>query len=312
MAMTVPGAPDVIRGRDGWLFLGEGTNQCYSYLTGRAPIAANAAWHWRKTIERRNRLFPNCLHLICPEKLAVFPGQVEGLEIDRRRLTTHLAAIERVLYPIEELRQARFEDAFSYPRGDTHFNDLGAFVVTRAVLRAFGMDVAFAPEWGRQLTSGDLAVKFDRPERSETIVLTNGTPVTFQENRIVNHGRIIHFRNGSSKGSPGDKKLLIFGDSFSSGNIAQMMMNFFTEVLFIHTLSADYNMIEKFEPDFILFEFAERFLRSVPADGLCVESLVIQKSIEGQRDAVLRWRGDRGNCTRELVNWTILDKYILE
>lgn len=140
----------VVIGSDGWIFLYEGTNDSYSYLSGVDPVAPRNEYAWIKAIQRRKKLLKNCVHLICPEKLAVFPDKVDGFVLDESRLAVRLRDHFGVVYPINMLRGARARGTESYSKTDTHFNDLGALVAAQACLKALGLSHTFQSVWGSE------------------------------------------------------------------------------------------------------------------------------------------------------------------
>ena len=300
--------PQVIEGNDGWLYLKEGTNQSWSYLTGQLPVDPRVELQWRRTIHRRAAMFPGCLHLICPEKLAVFPEHVACFQLDAKRLGRRLANVDGVLYPVQALHAKQVKGAYSYSKTDTHFSDLGALIAAKAVARHFAVNPQIEAAWSLQRIAGDLGSKLTPVVQSDKLVLTTPLPITVQDNGLTNRGRMITFSNPQAAGG----RLLVFGDSFSGINLGRMLSAFFKEVLFVHSLAADYRVIAQFAPDHILFEFAERFLRDVPADGLSVESLIIQKLIEGSGAAVQAWQNDRSNSTHRFVDWDVVKYYAQE
>lgn len=295
--------PTVLKGINNWLFLREGTNRSLSYLTGTDPISDRMAAKWRRTIFQRQRLFPKCLHVICPEKLAVFPSQCEGITLDQKRLANQLASQNNVIYPLKELKE--IESGFcSYSKTDTHFNDLGAIIVARNALSHFGIEeVDFSPEWTTIKIAGDLGVKQNPVVRSDKVILSNPLPVEQSSNGLNNRGRILYFSNAAAL----KKRILIFGDSFSGINLARMFANFLSEVLFVHSLSADFRVIKQFNPDFLLFELAERFLRDAPCDGTIYEKLLIDKALQGEGEKIFEWRAQTSNPTSQFVDWEIFD-----
>ncbi len=149
----------------------------------------------------------------------------------------------------------------------------------------------------------------NRENKSDKIVLKNPAKVQVNNNGLNNRGRITLYSNETGQSG----RMLIFGDSFSGINLARMLSNFLGEVLFVHSLSIDYNIVRKFNPDFILFEFAERFLREHPCDGLAIEHLIIEKILSGETDRVKKWKESSSvdNSTSRYVDWETLNHVIM-
>lgn len=293
----------VLVGNDGWLFLNEGTNKSYSYLTGQEPIPHPMAMRWIRSIEWRQKLFPDCVHLICPEKLAVYPNKLAETQLSPARLACLLRDKHGAIYPCNELSEISIDAGATYSKTDTHFSDLGAFEAIRIVMSNLNIPINFVPEWSSISIIGDLGNKMVPVLRSQKVILKNPHPVTVSDNGLNNRGRITHFQNNLNN----QGRMLIFGDSFSGINLARMAANFVTEVLFVHSLAVDFRIIEKFRPDMVVFEFAERFLREAPQDGLPVEKLIIDKMLSGEASKVEAWRKMPENPTLQFVDWDMID-----
>ena len=294
--------PEVLIGTSGWLFLNEGNNLSYSYLTGAAPVSEKVGNIWRSTIERRLRFEVPVAHLICPEKLAVFPDKYQGASLDENRLSLQLCSYDSVIYPDENLRQL-VDDVETYPRTDTHFNEAGALIFAERVLSIFGLEWRFDARWRSHETVGDLGGKLETCPIGKSIALSNRWPVEFFDNGLKNRGRVCLYKNGKAS----HNRLLVFGDSFSGQNLNYILSGAFKELLFVHSLSADLSVVEKFNPDFILFELAERFLRVPPSDGISLASLLLPKLNTSERDALLAWRNNVDNPTWQYMDWNIFD-----
>lgn len=294
---------DVIAGSDEWLFLNQGSNASLAYLSGSLPIATDTADSWFSTIRKRKNLFPKSICLICPEKLAVFPERVPELILDERRLALRLASTQGVVYPANQLNKARALGLYSYPKSDTHFSDLGAWVVARLIAAQFEHYSDLNPRWAAVDIQGDLGYKLTPVATSKKIVLTNVNPdLHAYDNGLRNRGRISLYKNEKSpKG-----KLLLFGDSFSGINLAKMLSIFFGEVLFVHSLSIDFALLSKFNPDYLVTQFAERFLRERPVDGIQIESLILNQAINNPI-SVGKWRERQSDLTLSYIDWKVLD-----
>lgn len=297
--------PDVIVGRDGWLFLDEGSNDSASYLTGARPVERAVQDSWHRVIADRNDRLPAVVHLICPEKLAVFPELHDRGPFDPDRLAVRLARLPRVLYPVDELAAGAEQGLRSYIRTDSHFTDLGAAIAVRLVLKAFGQDVDLHEDYRLRLINGDLGIKFTPCRSSETLVLPNLPGMSVSDNGLTNRGRILHIL--SPRAPLG--RLLIFGDSFSGLALARVFARAFSEVVFLNNLSADDGLIARLAPDLVVFEMAERFLRTAPADGDTLSALIAMRHRTGHAEAVEAWRTS-SSTTRDMVDWVEIDRLI--
>lgn len=289
---------DVISGESDWLFLHEGTNNSYSYLSGYEPIKKNTLRLWHQLIDNREHNIPSVINLICPEKLVVYEEKLDNFELDCNRAALKLTDKASVIYPVVTLKGGK-SDQDTYPKTDTHFNDFGAYLVIKRVLEHWGIQWPFQPVWKSQMVRGDLGIKLNPVAESDKLTLINWWPVGTVSNGLSNRGRIIYYKNDHGN----DRRLLIFGDSFSAVNLAKMFTGVFSEVLFVNSLSLDQFVVDAFKPNYVLFEWAERFLREVPNDEMGVDAHICDKIYTGQKEAVITWRDDLQNQTRRFVNW---------
>ena len=84
-----------------------------------------------------------------------------------------------------------------------------------------------------------------------------------------------------------DKKVIIFGDSFSEYRghlLTGMFAETYAEVNFIWNSSLDKKFITKLNPDVVITELAERFMpKTVPSDQFCLteyENKLISRYVE--------------------------------
>jgi hypothetical protein len=274
-------------------------------LTGVEPINATATDKWKQTLAQRKQLFPDCVHLICPEKLAVLSDFAPKVTLDPDRLACVLGHQAKVIYPVAELAVQDDTLGASYSKTDTHFNDLGALRCVQLVLSEMSVSHDYDPQWRSISILGDLGMKMEPQIRSKKTVMQNHQVVEMSENGLQNRGRMMSFHNPQAL----EGRLLIFGDSFSGITLARMFANFVSDVLFVHSLSADYRIIQRYKPDFMLFEMAERFLRDLPYDGIMIEKLVLEKMLlnEDNKARVNKWRSDSDTSTSAFVDWDLID-----
>lgn len=297
---------EIIKGTDEWLFLREGTNNSYSYLTGSNKVDPAVQRQWLRTINSRASLGVPSAHLICPEKLAVFPEFLPDCMLDDRRFARILAERPDVVYPVEALRE-RINGTSCYPKSDTHFNEAGAINCVRIALEKFGISWEFEPNWMIARFAGDLGAKLTPQQESESLRLANPWSIRSFDNDIVNRGRVMLIQNTAVE----NRRLLLFGDSFSGLNLARIFSGAFSEVLFVHSLSIDYAVMQRFRPDFVIYELAERFLRLAPNDGLSLVAILWDKICAGEREKIVAWKNDTTNPTGHYIDWDTVD-YLLE
>lgn len=79
-----------------------------------------------------------------------------------------------------------------------------------------------------------------------------------------------------------DKRVVVFGDSFSEYRphlLTAILAETFSEVLFIWSLSLDFDLIKKFGPDICISESAERFMPHYVPDDKFDSIEYIQKKL---------------------------------
>ena len=186
--------PNVVRGRDGWLFYGAEESQ---YVTGAwkpseaelahvaGVYAARARWCRARGVAY--------VFLIAPNKSTIYPGDAPSwyrpaapTPLDRLLPMLRDAGVAAIDVR-EHLRDAA-QRGDVYSHGDTHWNDAGAYIAYRAVVAALsgaGVRDAVAPT-GTQVVSkrGDLlnfsgvgsrimdrVVVIDFPKRAHTVAV---------------------------------------------------------------------------------------------------------------------------------------------
>lgn len=269
----------VLPGLDDWLFLGEGTNFSISQVTGARDVDPKVRAKWGRAVALREAtLGARHVMLICPEKSCIYPEFLpDGYEISPRRFAQQLATRDRVLYGLSDGRASKAE-ADLYPKTDTHFTEYGAYHVVNQCLHALGIDNPdIQPLWTRRPVTGDLGGALDPPTTSDGWFMEKSWSFDAIENGLQNRGRAAIYRNASAP----RRTLLIFGDSFSGGNLARQFSRHFSEVTFVHTSAVDYEMVERLSPDFVITEHAERFLFDSPEEGRSFCALIAEKRLQG-------------------------------
>jgi alginate O-acetyltransferase complex protein AlgJ len=265
----------VIRGRDGWLFLGDDERDYLGGSPGDAAIAhvadvyaARSRWCARHGIVYVFLLAPN-KSTIYPQYLP--PGMLPVVPSGADRLVPQLRARGvRFADPRAELRAAaRRGDV--YTRMDTHWNDAGAYVAyhaTLAALRGVRLGDAIDPASLRPRTDvsdGDLLrlsgvaglvenrwLRYDFPRRSREV----DEPLDPTRATFARHLTVI------------DKstfpKAVMFGDSFGE-QVRPFFGESFRRVVTLHPIlptdsQFDTRILEIEKPDVVIQQLVERGL----------------------------------------------------
>ncbi|NEU12081.1 hypothetical protein G3T14_08045 [Methylobacterium sp. BTF04] len=297
--------PDVHIGTDGWLFLVGGSNAVLTQY--REPGVARAdLWRWRRILEARTfrcaRLGARYVHVVAPEKLAIYDHALGDLALDAGRapalrlerwLTASIA--RRAWIDLVRPFRAGSEGAALYRRTDTHWTFDGCYLAYREICRRLGVaprdDIASRRTGVETTFSGDLGLKFTPPltERAEPClfesearrIYANDLVTTFEamgRGRDAHIGAHVVFRNPSPQADP--RTLVLFGDSYAhhtpnpcTGTLTPMLADTFREVHLLWSTSVDWGYVARVRPHFVVSEIAERFLVDVPQTGFTIEKL---------------------------------------
>jgi hypothetical protein len=298
---------DVYEGKDGWLFLVGGSNAVGALYDRNAPLLPDATIaQWAKLIEERARrlkqLGIDYVHIKMPEKLTIYdnklhdPPPVDWTRSPAMRLRGMLQGSNCAytwLDLIEAFRAAREEQQL-YFKTDTHWSAEGCFLAYRLLCERIGI----APD----------PKLLARPHQEFEDILDLGikmTPFVAERVRVYAYARhsVRTYRNLVAKyqetpeftatihvGShvrylnetPGaaDKKILIFGDSYSlpgRTSLTGMLAETARDVEFIWSSNLTWSYIQRRKPDVVVYELAERFMRLVPDDNLSLRRTLMRQ-----------------------------------
>ena len=93
----------------------------------------------------------------------------------------------------------------------------------------------------------------------------------FRDGKPQFQGCYVHLRNDSPDARP--ETVLLFGDSFSEFRphlLTAMLAETYRELHFVWSASLDFDLIGRFRPQIVISEIAERFMATLPGDGLQV------------------------------------------
>ncbi len=282
----------VLVGRNGWLFLWEGSNEVARYYTEPDFFSEEAKAEWRRVIaarvERLASLGVRYVHIVVPDKLTILSEHVT-------LPMPHLASAPSKWFKEDfqghdyylDLHDAildhpQKEEAFY--QTDSHWTALGAGIAYKSLCSRLAVNpVDFSD---RKVVGGDMVFDLGKKlaalpkERARfCMVLRDATRIA--ENRLVRFnesppprdgpvklvGTYVVFRNATAADV---RKVMIFGDSYSEYRpylLTGMLAETFREVHFIWSTSVDFALVEKLQPDIVITEIAERFVNVVPKDA---------------------------------------------
>jgi hypothetical protein len=271
------GAGSIVRGRDGWLFLGAKIS--IDDFRCAQPFQAQELAGWKRTLQGRRDWLANrgieYVVVFAPNTATIYPEFMprEHTRLnDRSRLDQLLAALDEpggvtVLDLRAPLRDAKTQYPV-YRKTDTHWNELGAYVAYARLmshlavrwpaarpqeLSAFDIEIVNTP-------GGDLAVMFDSPERfREDRVYLRPKQARRAARSVFHDGA--HDCQGRISTNPRGPltRAVVLHDSFFGA-----MMPFFSEhwqrVRYAATYEFPLDLIEEEKPLVVVQEIVERRL----------------------------------------------------
>jgi hypothetical protein len=265
----------VIQGLGRWLFDAEGAGT----LTGDTRLTRYGlrAWQWAVELRASWVLAAGATYLllIAPAKQSARPEYLPShLHTSPVRpaiqLTDHLAAagVNGVLYPLRELTE---DERATFSEQDSYWNANGAFIAYRTIMEALPDsvparmlerdDIGFA--WRE--TKGDLGRRLGPRETQQSLL---GRP-------YPRHSYLLHDSCAAGEGrtlitvcerAP-EGRCVVFGD-FSAYRLLPYMAESFREVVFAHTTSLDFDLVEQEKPSLVVSIVREQDLIDVPNDVL--------------------------------------------
>lgn len=267
----------VLPGKDGWFFLGEGTNFSLSQITGTLHPSPSTQAQWLRTLKvRADVLGDRVISVVCPEKSCIYPEYLpDGHVISDMRFAKVLERqAPRFLYALSDMVSIDATNLL-YPKTDTHFTEFGAHCVAKSICERLGIAYPdLSPEWEVREQLGDLGSVWNPQVRSENVVMKNPPALKVRDNGVQNRGRVTRYEGGGAH-------ILLFGDSFAGIALARQIAVVAGSVTFVHSLGFDYELIQRLKPDFVVGEMAERFLLEPPNEGRSLASLIMEKKVQG-------------------------------
>ena len=292
-AFGISAIPDVLIGKDGWLYLTsrEYGSSLEDYM-GLIDVDLGTLELIRNNLERRTKDLQDkgiqFLVVVAPDKQSIYP---EYLLDHWRRNNRYLTRLDQIVQYLKVhssvqvldvrnslLKEKREGNLPLYRKTDSHWNYFGAFIAYQEMMRSLSM-VPYNKtdfEWKQQpFPSGDLAAML---AASDQYVEENEvTFSSFETNNISfvesenNYGTSLeNTRLVAANKNKLPKKLLVFHDSFGQGLFPFLSLHF-GESVFINSNFYSTVIVEKEKPDVVIFELVERFSISLAwkeLDGL--------------------------------------------
>jgi hypothetical protein len=282
----VSSSREVVIGKDGWLFYT--ADKLMEQHTGTDVFGAQELEAWVRQMEadrdwlaRRNIAF---YIIVAPDKNTIYPEKLLP-DYPRGAVTRIDQLAERMkrsdiefIDPREEMFRAKAAGEMLYTPGDTHWNERGAFVAYRMLMKRIAKKYpAVVP-----LTLGDYRIEYGAPAASDlAVLLTLDRDLSYSVERMRpnwkshrNAPQATTFRPGWGWRVTEDKtdlqdrpRLLVFGDSFTDYVLGPYMLyeTFRDPVWTGHNGGTfNFNLVDEFKPDIIVVQIAERYLHIPP------------------------------------------------
>ena len=278
-----------IVGRDGWIFIESGSNDLMDYQVGRKTLSQDELSQWISLLKLRQQWFQNkkinYIHLIVPNKISIYPEFYPAkISSGAHRPAIQLSKkLDFVSYPLGELMSKKSLYRL-YDKQNSHWNFWGCYFTYVDTCQLLGLEPNAEiihklqtviqrekVELGEKHNLGEWLVREVFPLSSE-IAYDNGV------RHYAHQGSVFILKNDNPNVI--QKKMIIFGDSFSvpivldkSGKVHQEVHRLSTlfaetvaEVHFVWMPWIDFKYIEREKPDFVITEMVERFLKRIPED----------------------------------------------
>jgi alginate O-acetyltransferase complex protein AlgJ len=269
-------------GREGWLFLGGGSNAVLDQYRGTFTLPDGWAERWAEAVRVRREqtaaLGAGWAGLIVPDKLRVLAEHFpEALPADARPPAAVLAADPglEILYPVDELRAVA---GGAFLRTDSHLTYGGNAALAQAVLTRLGVEVDVTgpvPDPLRYVTVGDLGDRLLPPAiEIVTAASTFGAATLVQDNHdeiAAAGGHLGNRRVLRNEQAPDGRTAVVFGDSYAFPaphyqGLAWFLAQVFREV---HSLWVPFGWDRRYAEEagagVVVFQAAERFVVRPPA-----------------------------------------------
>lgn len=288
--LRVSPSPTVIRGKDGWLFYAD-DGALDDYLSA-VPLSAADLEVWTTTLQHTQDWLAArgiaYLFVVAPDKHAIYPEFMPdtirrtGHTSRTDQLVAHLQARSTVqVLDLGPAMLAAKREARVYHRTDSHWNDVGAFAATQAILarlravaggavpglapddvRTFERRDAPAPgkDLARMLGLEDWLTEDDlrmRPRQPAARVVEPASPDPgFDDGRLA-----------TEVGGTDLPRAVVYRDSFGSA-LVPFLSEHFGRALFLWEYDVDPRLVEQERPQVVIHEWAgRRFSTRLPYDA---------------------------------------------
>lgn len=218
----------VLKGKEGFLFLCNDSNDVIGQITGKRPLTSEGLAAWKNALEQRQEHARKHGYIyrfvIAPNKHCVYSQYLpEGIQLSDNRPAVPLvnAIGDPVIYPLELFKS--IGERLCYYKTDTHWNGYGALTFMNSLAAEIGSRPLSWKDGEKIKSNGDLGSRLV-PPASESFI---GALPSAKVNYHVDNRKIYAF-----------------------------IFPFY-----------DFEIIERLRPDVVASESAERFFPNQPAEA---------------------------------------------
>ena len=282
LALHVSPSPTVIRGTDGWLYYAD--DSALDDYVSAAPLSTEELNAWRDTIvhtrDTLRAMGIAYVFAIAPDKHVIYPEHMPasihplGHESRLEQLTAYLQRTTDVA--VVDLRQPLLDAKAHeqvYYRTDTHWNDEGAYVGYRELLRAAAREVpSLRPlpretfrRTTRQELGGDIAemlgVENDVREQTSHLTPFTGWRAHIDEPADLSAAGFEVPRVVTTIDDAQLPRLLMIRDSFGSG-VIRFLSEHFSRAVYVWRPDVDVDDVKAERPTLVIQEIVGRRLQT--------------------------------------------------
>ena len=246
----------VVVGSDGWLYYG---GELDDYL-GTTPLtprkAKNIAHNLALMQGYANAMDSQLLFVVAPNKSSLYPGHMPYYYLDSRDASMELLGAcleEKGVAYVDLFELFTTQDEELYCKTDSHWNDVGALLVTNALLKACDKDGAVV-----QSSFEDLRFYGDIEKMLYPITAQPEARLTYSTGDWVYANATSSVEDGFIEtASSGTGSVLMFRDSFAD-SLIPLLAPEFQRAYFSKYIPYDLTQIETLKPDYVLIERTQR------------------------------------------------------
>ena len=267
---------DVLVGQGGMLFLYQGAQKQFDYLTGKEVPTTASAENFKNNIASRKGYFKenNILykHVVFPSKPLLktkfLPDEfcsISSLYENFYRPSLGQFSND-VFYPVEILKALEVEGVSTFKKLDTHNTDMAKYNISKELLSLIGGGDVKKISFSQKKSSGDLAAMLGLSDKNDehvaNICMGSYERVGNRDSILGNTDEVVIVTGFYESNK---KRLLIFGDSFFK-DLIPFLQYYFSDIMYVRSQFIHKELVRSFSPDVVFTGNAERYLSNVKSD----------------------------------------------